>query len=87
MDSKTLFGVVVKDGGTTEKRLEIDIYAIQECYEVDQLTKINWIPGKKFPADALTKQSFSEKNQLWNLIKNVQLDISALGCSTDPSLN
>lgn len=60
VDSRTLFRVVAKVAGTTETRLQIDIDSVRESYERGDLSRINWIPGKRNPADTLTKVAFSE---------------------------
>lgn len=44
-DSKTLFDVIEKDSGTTEKRLQIDIFSLRESYAKGELARLNWIPG------------------------------------------
>lgn len=77
---KTLFDFVVENGGSTEKRLQIDIYALRENYDVGELTnKLNWIASKKNPADPLTKKQFSDNNPLLQLMKEVLLDIYRFG--------
>lgn len=38
-DRKAIFDMIVKDGGTTEKRLRIDIYALRDSFEVGELEK------------------------------------------------
>lgn len=32
IDSKTVFDIIVKDGNSTERRLQVDIYALRESY-------------------------------------------------------
>jgi hypothetical protein len=45
----------VKLGTTKEKRLIIDIMALQEAYERGELMDIRWIDRRDNPADAMTK--------------------------------
>lgn len=39
VDSKTLFNVVGKDGATTDRRIQIDIYALRESYAKGELSR------------------------------------------------
>lgn len=40
IDSSTVFYVVAKDGATTERRLQIDVFALWQSYDNGQLSKI-----------------------------------------------
>lgn len=82
VDSKTLFDVVAKDGNTSEKRLQIDIYALRESYDKGELSRLNWIPGNINPADGLTKTILNDKNPLWTLINTNKLKLEAQGWVT-----
>lgn len=75
--------VVAKDAGTTDKRLQIDIVSLTESYERGELSRINWMPGKNNPADALTSQAFSASTPLWRLMKNGKIYLEALGWATE----
>jgi hypothetical protein len=55
IDSFLLYECLVKLGTTKEKRLMIDIMAIQQSYERRELFEIWWINGLDNPADAMTK--------------------------------
>ena len=79
VDSKTLFDVVAKNSNTTEKRLQIDIFALKESYAKGELRKLTWIPGNNNPADALTKPILTATSPLWRLMKDNKLDTEALG--------
>lgn len=78
VDSKTLLDVVSKDGGTTEKRLQIDLFALKESQDRGELTRLSWITGKSNPADALTKESLGNGTPLWDLMKSNKVDMEAL---------
>ena len=54
-DSRSLYECLVKLGTTKEKRLMIDVMAIRESYEREELAEIRWINGKDNPADSMTK--------------------------------
>ena len=55
MDSYSLYECLVKLGTTKEKRLMIDIMALRQSYERQEIAEIRWINGKDNPADAMTK--------------------------------
>lgn len=78
-DSKTLFNVIAKDGATTERRLQIDIFALKESYERGELSRIGWIPGKSNVADALTKDMIGTSSPLWKLLTTNSIDLQPLG--------
>ena len=56
-DLYSLYKCLVKLGTTKEKRLIIDIMALQESYERRELYEIRWINGQDNPADAMTKSN------------------------------
>lgn len=45
-DSTIDFNEVAKDGETTERQLQIDIFTLRQTYEDGKLYRIGWIPGK-----------------------------------------
>ena len=54
-DSFSLYKCMVKLGTIKEKRLMIDIMAIQQLYKQRELSEIRWINGNDNLADAMTK--------------------------------
>ena len=54
-DSRSLYDCLVKLGTTKKKRLMIDIMAIREAYERNDLNDVRWIDGRDNPADSMTK--------------------------------
>lgn len=54
-ESKTVLGVLEKDGKTSERRLQIDISEIRESYENAQLVELFSVHGNISPTDALKK--------------------------------
>jgi hypothetical protein len=70
-NSFSLYECMVKLGTTKEKRLMIDIMAIRQSYERQELSEIQWINGNDNPANAMTKgnpvkalQSLVDTNEL-----------------------
>ena len=70
-DSFSLYECMVKLGTTKEKRLMIDIIAIRQSYEQQELLEIQQINGNDNPANAITKgnlvkalQSLVDTNEL-----------------------
>ena len=57
IDSYLLYQCFVQLGTTSKKRLMIDIMALRESYEGNEINEIRWIFGKDNPADAMTKAS------------------------------
>lgn len=78
-DRRTLFKVIAKDGSTTEQRIQIDIFALQESYSRSELSRLGWIPGSDNAADALIKDEMSEKSPLWRLMIDKKLSLTPLG--------
>ena len=60
-DSKTLVKAIKSNTGVSSKRLKIDVAAIKECLEQEEVKEIEWISGKYQTADELTK-GVSEEN-------------------------
>src|SRR6266568_5265519 len=54
-DLYSLYECLVKLGTTKEKHLMIDIMALRQSYERQELFKIQWINGQDNPADVMTK--------------------------------
>lgn len=79
IDSKTVFNVVAKSGGTMEKRLQIDVNALRESHDRKELRCLSWISGHENYADGLTKDTFSPDHLLWQLMKTNKLDIHPQG--------
>jgi hypothetical protein len=71
-NSYSLYECLVKLGTTQEKRLMIDILALQQSYERKKIAEIRWIHNRNNPADALTKATAnSSLKQLVNTNKLV----------------
>lgn len=79
IDSKTVFNVVAKAGATLEKRLQIDVSALRESHDRNELRCLSWIPGHENYADGLTKDTFSAEHPLWNLMKTNKVNIHPQG--------
>ena len=79
IDSRTVFNVIAKDGQTVEKRLQIDVLALRQSYDVGELEKFSWIPGSANPADALTKPVISFKSPLYIIMSTNAFDIDPKG--------
>ena len=54
-DSKSLFDVITKSSTTSERRLMIDITAVRNAYNDQELSDVGFIRTKYNPADAFTK--------------------------------
>lgn len=54
--SRTLFNVIVKDSGTAERRLLVDVFELKKSCRRGELNRIGWIPGNERGADVLTKK-------------------------------
>lgn len=52
IDRKTVIDVVAKDDHTTERRLQIDVFAQRQSYDTGEIARISWIPGAQNPADS-----------------------------------
>ena len=70
IDSKTVFNVVAKDGQTAEKRLQIDVLALRQSYDLGELDRIAWIPGHENPADSLTKPVLTKKTPMFAMMES-----------------
>ncbi|KAF7578000.1 hypothetical protein PtrM4_022400 [Pyrenophora tritici-repentis] len=76
-DSRSLYDCLVKLGTTKEKRLMIDIMALREAYERNDLMDIRWIDGRDNPADAMTKAA--SNSALEHLIDTNELELRVQG--------
>lgn len=85
IDSKTVFNVIAKDGKTSEKRLQIDVLALRQSYDLGELDRIAWIPGKRNPADSLTKPVLTTSSPLYQVMKTNKLDIQPQGWAVSSS--
>ena len=56
-NSYLLYQCLVQLETTSEKRLMIDIMALRQSYEGQEIDKIRWICGEDNPANAMTKAS------------------------------
>lgn len=79
IDSKTIFYIIGKDSQTHERRIPIDICALQESYAKVELTTLGWIPEGRKPADALVKKHVSISTPLCTLITNNIIDLTPQG--------
>lgn len=68
IDSKTVFNVIAKDGQTAERRLQIDVLALRQSYDIGELDRLAWIPGKDNPADPLTKPVTNTTSPLFSIM-------------------
>lgn len=78
-DSKTLFNSISKDGSTTERRLQIYIFALKESYACGAFSRLGWMSGNETVADALTKENLSTGSPLWGILQTNKLEIQPLG--------
>ena len=62
VDSKTVFDVIAKDAKTTERRLQIDVIALRQSYDMGELNRLAWIPGIMNASDPLTKDYVLKRN-------------------------
>jgi hypothetical protein len=76
-DSYSLYECLVKLGTTKEKRLMIDIMALCQLYEQQEIAEVRWINGKDNPADAMTKST--PNKALERFLDNNQLTIRVEG--------
>lgn len=79
IDSGSVFGVMAKDGKTTEKRLKIDIRALVQSYAHGKLERIGLIAGSANPADALKKIFSCTSTPLQLLMYENKLRIDPIG--------
>lgn len=71
-DSKSLFDIITKCSGTTEKRLLIDIKAVREAYERFEVSDVGFVRSENNPADAFTKIKCN--SALFKILKNNKCD-------------
>ncbi|KAF1827998.1 hypothetical protein BDW02DRAFT_335885 [Decorospora gaudefroyi] len=76
-DSLSLYECLVKLGATKEKRLIINIMALQEAYERGELKDIRWIDGRDNPADSITKANAN--TSIEQLINTNELELRVQG--------
>lgn len=72
-DSKCLFDIITKSSTTSEKRLMIDLAAINEAYKLHEISKIGHISTQKNPANSLTK--IAKSDQLLQIMNEGKIDI------------
>ena len=77
IDLYSLYKCLVKLGTTKEKRLIINIIALQELYKHRELYEIQWINRQDNPADAMTKSNANQA--LETLINTNSLTIHVEG--------
>ena len=58
----------------TEKRLKVDLFALKEAFQREELNGLLWIDGTENPADSLTKNS----PILGRILRSRRLDLSTL---------
>ena len=54
-DCKSLFDIITKCSGTTEKRLLIDIKSVREAYDDFEISDVGFVRSENNPADGFTK--------------------------------
>ena len=79
VDSKTTFNVVAKDGKTTERRLQIDVLALRQSYDLGELDRLAWIPGSLNAADPLTKPVLSTSSPLYVIMETNKFEVEPQG--------
>lgn len=80
VDSRTVFNIVAKASPTLEKRLQIDVHALQQSHERGELRYLAWIPGTENCADGLTRQApITSNHPLWTLITNNKIQLTPQG--------
>jgi hypothetical protein len=76
-DSLLLYEYIIKLGTTREKRLIIDIIAIQQSYKRQELSKVRWINRDSNPVDAITKANLNKA--LKRLVNTNRLTVKVQG--------
>lgn len=66
---KTVFNVEAKGRKSAERRLQIDILALRESYDLGELYRIAWIPGTENPADSLIKPVLTHISPLFKIMR------------------
>ena len=56
---RSLFDAITTQHERKDFRLDQALTSLRERYEVDDISVLRWIAGKKIPADALTKRGVS----------------------------
>lgn len=79
IDSRSVFDVIAKDGNTTEKRLQIDIFAVPQSYKNVESVMIRWVPDVANPIDALTTIYSCTSSIPLNFMKNNRLNFDYIG--------
>lgn len=64
-DSQTLFNVVRKKRSTTERRLQIDVHALNERYQKAELKRIFRIQGRENVTNVMTKEIIPKETRMW----------------------
>ena len=77
IDSFLLYKCLVKLGTTNEKRLMIDLMAIQQAYKRREIAEVVWIKGDHNPANSMTKHN--RNKALDHIIKSNKLHIEVEG--------
>lgn len=78
-DRRTVIDVIVENGMTTERRLQIDNCALKQSYMDGVITRLGWIQGNRNPADALTKITKLKNGPLWSMMTNNELTLQPIG--------
>lgn len=69
MDSRTMFNVVVKNGTTMDRCLQmIDKLTLHDAYSKGDVRKITWTTRTRNPADAFTENGVDMDSRLCNLL-------------------
>lgn len=80
-DSETAFNVVSKISNTLEKRLLVDVHALQESHRTGELKKIMWVRREYNISDPLTHQEYQPDSSLCQLMRTNELILPAGGFS------
>lgn len=75
MDSRALFHVVTRNSTTAGRRLPVNIFALRESQENEELKRFGWIKGIENPADVLTKEWLSERSVMWTSMTGSNLNV------------
>lgn len=79
IDINNVFNFVARDGKTTERRLQINIFALRQSYDVGELDRIALIPGTTNPADPVTKPILSTSSTLYQIMENNKFRLKPAG--------
>ena len=85
VDSRSLFETITTQHESKDFRLRQAVQSIRHAFERGEISTLRWIPGKKNPADALTKRNAATSPLLNEMVSTgrLYLDYSSGVASTD----